>query len=141
MVADSREEDYTERFTREEAIQIARAESKRDYSEQDDAIRYVAYISEVHAFCLCEFAIHKDAWIKTYRLLMPTEWLPDEAIEDETIINVAQSGHIVSAVLLYRVKYGVGLRDGLLGVQRLIGEGAAGEAIQRLIGGGPANDA
>ena len=121
MVAHPHDEARVERFTREEAVRIARAEAKRDYSEQADAIRYVAHIAAVQAFCLCEFVMDEGAWIKTYRLLTPAEWLADEAIEDQTIIDLARSGRIVGAVLLYRVKYGAGLHDGLVAVQGLIG--------------------
>jgi hypothetical protein len=123
MAVGHADDDQIERFTREQAIQIARAEAKRDYSEQEDIISYVAYIPEVHAFCVCEFVVNEGAWIKTYRLLTPNEWLPGEEIQDETILNLAKSGNMVSAVSLYRSKHGVGLKEGLEAIQRLLAGG------------------
>jgi len=125
MADDDCDDVQIERVTREQAVQLARAEAKRSYSEREDVISYVAYIAEMHAFCRCEFVVHDGAWIKRYRLLTPAEWFPDEAIRDETILSLAESGNMVSAIRLYRARHGVGLKEGLVGVQRLLGEGHA----------------
>src|SRR5690349_15981041 len=124
MAADGRDDDELERYTREEAIRIARAEAKRGYSEREDRIRYIAYVAAARAFCHCEFVAYEGAWIKTYRLLAPAEWLPDEVIQDRAIFDLARSGNMVSAVALYRAKHGVGLKEGLAGVQGLLEGGA-----------------
>jgi hypothetical protein len=77
---DDCEESNVERFTQEQAIQIARAEAKRDLSVQGDNISYVAYIPESHGYCLCGFVPHEGAWIRTRRLLTPNEWQAGEEI-------------------------------------------------------------
>ncbi|HSF19348.1 MAG TPA: hypothetical protein VLK65_27730 [Vicinamibacteria bacterium] len=120
MASDSGKDEPVERFTRDQAVQIALAEAKRGYSEQHDRISYIAYTPEVLAFCLCEFVSHEGAWIKTFRLLTPSEWLPGEEIRDETILDAAGSGDRVSAVRLYRSKHGVGLQEAPVAIQRLL---------------------
>ena len=128
MVPEQDDDGEVERFTREQAVQIAQAEAKRDFSEQEGIIRYVAYIPEMHAHCACEFVLHEGTWLKSYRLLIPAEWQSDEEIRDETILDVARSGSMVSAIMLYRAKYGVGLKDGHAGVQRLLWGGSTNDA-------------
>src|SRR5690348_8763603 len=107
MSADYQDDEAIELHTREEAIQIARAEAKRGYTETANAIAYVSYVPDLEAFCLCEFVPHEGAWTKTLRLLTPSEWLPGEEIQEQKILALAQAGNMVSAIRLHRAKYGV----------------------------------
>lgn len=51
--------DDAEHWTREQAIQAARAESLRDCVISDDAIRYVAWMPEFADYCLCEYLLER----------------------------------------------------------------------------------
>jgi len=112
----------TEYLTREQAIANAREQASRDMSESESVISYVAFVPEVDDFCLCEFRFEAPhGWLRSFRMLKPAERKPDEKITDDRIRAVAQAGDVLSAIRLYRGKYGVGLFEAKAEVERLHG--------------------
>src|SRR5262245_25238 len=118
----SEEEEFEiEYLTREEALEIARSQALRDLSELDTKISYVAFVRDFEDYCYCEFTYDvSDGWVPSCRMLREGERLPEEQIADTHIARVAREGNIVSAIRLYRGKYGVGLAEGKAGVRRLL---------------------
>ena len=99
-----------EYITYEQALRIARSEALRDLKESQKSIGYIAHVQSLHDYCFCEFVPQEDGWIKTIRGLMPDERLPEEEIQDKTIMELAQSGQMITAIRLYRSKHQVDLR-------------------------------
>jgi hypothetical protein len=98
-------------YSREEALRIAHAEAERAISELPESISYICYITDFRDYCFCEFVLEDGKWVKAIRCLTPEERMPGEAIRDESIRELAQSGNMVAAIRLYRSKHQVGLRE------------------------------
>ena len=109
--------------TREEAEVIAKAEATRDLQISEVRISYVAFLSDFDDYMHCKFEKQESGWLKEYHGLLAPERLPGEETPDEKIVLRAKTGDMVTAVGLYRTKYGVGLREGLDGVKALISAG------------------
>ncbi|MDC8786992.1 hypothetical protein [Roseateles koreensis] len=120
MTQDQLDEFRPEYLTREEALRIARAEATRSLIEQPASISYVCHVPDFHDDCLCEFVMEDEGWVKTFRCLTPEERLPEEEIRDESILQLAQSGNMVSAIRLYRSKHQVGLREAHNAIQAML---------------------
>ena len=108
-----------EYLTREQALQVARAEAIRDLTETDTLIRYVTFVSELDDYCMCQFELYKDGWSKQIWMLPNNERLPGEEIPDERILAHILAGNRISAVRLYRAKHEVGLREAVDGVEAM----------------------
>src|ERR1051326_8914325 len=111
--------DEAERCTQDQALVTAKAEALRDLTVTDGSIRYVAFVPEFDDYCLCEFVLENENWIKVIRMLTPSERSPGEEISDEKIILLARSGKMLSAIRLFRAKHQVGLVEGQLGGEAL----------------------
>jgi hypothetical protein len=123
--------DEVEHFTRDGALEAARAEAQRDLIASDASIRYVAFVPEFEDYCLCEFVREEEGWVKVVRLLTPAERLPREELPDARIIQLGRSGNLMSAIRLYRAKHRVGLLEGKLGVEALLKQAEPGAAPDR----------
>lgn len=99
----------TEYVTYEQALRIARSEALRDLKETQISISYIAHVQSLHDYCVCEFVQQEDGWVKTIRGLMTDERLPEEEIQDKTIMELARSGQVITAIRLYRSKHQVDL--------------------------------
>src|SRR5688500_1893432 len=116
------EDDYPIQYlTREQAIAAAREQASRDLMESESVISYVAFVPDFADFCRCEFRFESPhGWVHSCRMLTAQERRPDEQITDERIRALAGSDDVITAIRLYRGKYGVGLAEGKAGVERLL---------------------
>jgi hypothetical protein len=118
----SKEEDFeTEYLTREQALEIARSQALRNLSESDTKISYVAFMADFEDYCYCEFTYEvPDGWVFSCQMLREEARQPEEQITDAHILRVVREGNLLSAIRLYRGKYGVGLTEGKAEVERLM---------------------
>jgi len=116
------EEDFEIKYvTRDEALEIARSQTVRDLTESESSISYVGFVPGVEDFCVCEFRYEAPhGWVQSCRVLREDERRPGEEITDAHIADVARSGNLISAIRLYRAKYGVGLAEGKAAVTGLL---------------------
>jgi hypothetical protein len=119
MPPDLQDEFEPECYTREEALSIARTEALRGLEVGPKSISYVGHLKRFHDYCFCEFALEDGRWIKTLRGLTPEERLPGVEIQDRTIVDLARSGNMISAIRLYRTKHQIGLREAVDAVNAL----------------------
>jgi len=126
-MTDDSDDDQIAYFTREEAEALAKSEVLREYSDRGDSISYIAYLSEFHDYCFCELVEEDGRWVKTFRALLPEERLQGEEILDETIVRLARTGNMVSAVRLFRSRHGVGLKEAFAAVQALLSVSPVGK--------------
>ena len=119
---DQEDEFQMEYVTRDQAIAAAREQAARDLCESESVISYVAFVPALQDFCRCEFRFEPPrGWVHSCRMLTPEERRPEERITDDRIRTVAQSGHLIAAIRLYRAKHGVGLAEGKAAIERLLG--------------------
>jgi hypothetical protein len=124
IMANEEDEYAIQYVSREEAIATAREQAARDLVVSESVISYVAFVPGMDDFCRCEFRTEASGgWVQSFRLLQATERNSEEQITDSRIREVAGAGRAISAIRLYRAKYGVGLADGKAGVERLLAGG------------------
>jgi len=120
-MSEEQNDSQIEYLTRDEAVQLARAQVKRDLTETESTIAYVAFIPGIEDFCRCEFRMNSPhGWVQTARLLATNERHPDEQITDERIVKLARTGNMISAIRLYRAKHAAGLLEAKTSVERLV---------------------
>jgi len=107
-VSDSEDLQY---FTRDQALAIARAEAARSLIDRGHGVSYVTFDATFHDYCLVEFVPEGDGLLKVSRCLTSAERIDGEEILDARIRSLASAGQLVTAIRLYRTKYGVGLAE------------------------------
>ena len=89
----------------------------------EKSISYVAYWPEMEDYTHVEYILdERHGWMEMRRALLADERLPGEMFTDERILQVARMGKMIQAIRLYRIKYGVGLREGAAAVDRLVSD-------------------
>jgi len=114
------DENQIEYVSHAEARRVSGLEPTRGYVETDRSITYISYMPEFLDFCQCEFTLMEGGWVETFRSLTPDERLAGEEIQDETILELAKSGKMVTAIRLYRTKHQAGLKAAFEAVQALV---------------------
>jgi hypothetical protein len=116
------DDDYGEMeyLTRDEALTIAQTETTRGLVVTDDSIKYIGFVAEYGDYCYSEFIREEEGWVMVRRLLTNAERHPGEEISNDSILQFARTGNLISAIRLYRAKHEVGLLEGKQGVELLL---------------------
>ncbi len=105
------EDDGVEYLSKEEAEARAREIAIRDLQIGSSLIRCVAYFEGFFDYALVEFHQEPEGWVQVFTCLPSEMRLENEVIQDSKIKNLADAGNLISAIRLYRAKYGVGLAE------------------------------
>ncbi len=107
-------------LTREQTLAPVDPETVRDYLDNPDSVSFIAYVTNAQDYCRCEWVKIDGNWEFSFQILPDDERLEREVVTDERIASVALSGGKITAVRMYRTKYGASLSDALKAVDEMM---------------------
>jgi hypothetical protein len=112
-------DDEIEYLTTEEAELRAKEIAIRDLRISPSHISCVGYFEGFSDYALVEFHKEPEGWIQVFTSLPNEMRLENEFIQDSKIKALADEGNLISAIRLYRAKYGVGLLEAKNAVEKM----------------------
>jgi hypothetical protein len=112
-------DDKTEFLTTEEAELRARQIAIRNLQFTSSYISCVAYFEGFSDYALVEFHKEPQGWVQVFTCLPNEMRLENEVIQDSKIKALADEGNLISAIRLYRAKYGVGLLEAKNAIEKI----------------------
>lgn len=112
-------DDDVEYITTEEAESRAREIAIRDLKIGSSHISCVGYFEGFSDYALVEFHKELEGWVQVFTYLPNEMRLENEVIQDSKIKTLADEGNLISAIRLYRAKYGVELAEAKTAVEKM----------------------
>ena len=110
-------------LSKEEAEARARKIAIRDLQIGSSLIKCVAYSMGLFDYALAEFHQEPEGWVQVFTRLPNEMRLENEVIQDSKIKTLVHQGNLISAVGLYRAKYGVRLAEAINAIETIKEQG------------------
>lgn len=112
-------DDEVEYLTTKEAESRAKEIAIRNLKIGSSHISCVGYFEGFSDYALVEFLKKPEGWIQVFTCLPYEMRLENEVIQDSKIKALAMESNLISAIRLYRAKYGVGLVEAKNAVEKM----------------------